>query len=60
MLQDLNKYRLLQMAPTLEHQVNAMVQIMNRYDWKKFVAVTTSIPGHDYFVEVCRRISSKK
>jgi len=43
-----------QLAPSLEHQVAAMIAIMVRYNWKKFAIVTSAIAGHDDFVQAVR------
>jgi len=43
-----------QLAPSLEHQVAAMIAIMYRYNWKKFAVVTSAIAGHDDFIQAVR------
>merc|ERR1719483_1061116 len=43
-----------QLAPSLEHQVSAMLAIMVRYNWKQFAVVTSDIAGHDDFIQAVR------
>ncbi|XP_071745795.1 glutamate receptor ionotropic, NMDA 2D isoform X2 [Lepeophtheirus salmonis] len=50
-----SKMRLqLQLAPSLEHQVAAMLSILVRYNWKQFSVVTSEIAGHDDFIQAVR------
>lgn len=44
----------LQLAPSLEHQVAAMLSILARYNWQQFSVVTSEIAGHDDFVQAVR------
>ena len=44
----------LQLAPSLEHQVAAMLSILIRYNWQQFSVVTSEIAGHDDFVQAIR------
>ena len=44
----------LQLAPSLEHQVAAMLSILARYNWRQFSVVTSEIAGHDDFVQAVR------
>ncbi|XP_076049036.1 glutamate receptor ionotropic, NMDA 2B-like [Oratosquilla oratoria] len=44
----------LQMAPSIEHQVSAMLSILGRYSWSKFAIVTSLIAGHNDFVQALR------
>ncbi len=44
----------LQLAPSLEHQVSAMLSILVRYGWKQFSVVTSEIAGHDDFIQAVR------
>ena len=44
----------LQLAPSLEHQVAAMLSILARYNWQQFSIVTSEIAGHDDFVQAVR------
>ena len=44
----------LQLAPSLEHQVAAMLAILARYNWQQFSIVTSEIAGHDDFVQAVR------
>ncbi|VDP29751.1 unnamed protein product, partial [Soboliphyme baturini] len=49
---NLNKYRLLQMAPSIDYQIAAMVKILQRYNWHKFAVVTSEIAGKDSYIEL--------
>ena len=44
----------LQLAPSLEHQVAAMLSILARYNWRQFSVVTSEIAGHDDFIQAVR------
>jgi ionotropic glutamate receptor NMDA 2B len=44
----------LQLAPSVDHQVSAMLSILNRYNWRQFGIVTSEIAGHDNFVQSVR------
>ena len=44
----------LQLAPSLEHQVAAMLSILVRYNWQQFSVVTSEIAGHDDFKQAVR------
>ena len=44
----------LQLAPSLEHQVAAMLSILARYNWQQFSVVTSEIAGHDDFIQAVR------
>ena len=44
----------LQLAPSIEHQVAAMLSILVRYNWQLFSVVTSEIAGHDDFVQSVR------
>ena len=44
----------LQLAPSVDHQVSAMLSIMDRYNWRQFGIVTSEIAGHDDFVQAVR------
>ncbi|XP_022235450.1 glutamate receptor ionotropic, NMDA 2B-like, partial [Limulus polyphemus] len=48
--------RILQLAPSMEHQAAAMLSILKRYLWHQFSIVTTLIGGHDDFVRAVRDI----
>lgn len=43
-----------QLAPSIEHQVAAMLSILERYKWHQFSVVTSQIAGHDDFVQAVR------
>merc|ERR1719367_420769 len=44
----------LQLAPSVEHQVAAMLSILVRYNWQQFSVVTSEIAGHDDFKQAVR------
>ena len=44
----------LQLAPSMEHQVAAMLSILVRYNWRQFSVVTSEIAGHDDFMGAVR------
>jgi glutamate receptor ionotropic, NMDA 2B len=44
----------LQLAPSIEHQAAAMLSILERYKWHQFSIVTSSIAGHDDFIQAVR------
>ncbi|XP_053211096.1 glutamate receptor ionotropic, NMDA 2B-like isoform X2 [Panonychus citri] len=46
--------RILQLAPSLEHQASAMLSIARRYSWHVFSIVTSTIGGHEDFVRAVR------
>ena len=49
----------LQLAPSLSHQVEALLSLLRRYGWRQFGVVTSDIAGHDDFVQAVReRIAS--
>lgn len=44
-----------QLAPSIEHQADAMLSILERYKWHQFSTVTSRIAGHDDFVQAVRQ-----
>lgn len=44
----------LQLAPGINHQVAALLSILDRYGWEQFGIVTSEIAGHDDFVQAVR------
>ncbi|CAL4171479.1 unnamed protein product [Meganyctiphanes norvegica] len=44
----------IQMAPSIHHQVAAMLSILERYEWHAFTIVTSMIAGHTDFVQTIR------
>lgn len=44
-----------QLAPSIEHQADAMLSILERYKWHQFSTVTSQIAGHDDFVQAVRQ-----
>ncbi|KAF1750823.1 hypothetical protein GCK72_017374 [Caenorhabditis remanei] len=66
---DLSPYRIIQMAPPIEHQARqeklefekkllrlfrAMLALLRRYNWPKFGVVTSEMAGNDRFVTAVR------
>ncbi|VDD93406.1 unnamed protein product [Enterobius vermicularis] len=47
---DPSAYRILQMAPPIEHQVRAMLALLKRYKWSKFGVVTSKSSGAKSFL----------
>ncbi|CAM1303375.1 GRIN2B (predicted) [Pycnogonum litorale] len=43
-----------QMAPTVKHQVAAMLTILNRYNWTQFSVLTSKVNGHHVFIQTVR------
>ncbi|VDM98173.1 unnamed protein product [Thelazia callipaeda] len=50
---DLTQYRILQMAPPIEHQIKAMIAILKRYNWPNFGIVRSKIAGSLDFLQLC-------
>lgn len=46
--------RILQLAPSMEHQASAMLSILRRYSWHTFSIVTSRIGGYDHFIRALR------
>ena len=44
----------IQLAPTIKHQVAAMLTLLQRYGWNYFSIVTGMIAGHRNFEQVCK------
>ncbi|XP_074647823.1 glutamate receptor ionotropic, NMDA 2B-like isoform X2 [Tubulanus polymorphus] len=42
-------------APSMAHQADAMINILRRYQWKAISVITSSIVGHDQFINTIRR-----
>ncbi|XP_035210254.1 glutamate receptor ionotropic, NMDA 2B-like, partial [Stegodyphus dumicola] len=51
--------KVLQMAPSVEHQAEAMLSILRRYSWHSFAVVTTKLGGHEDFVRALRDLIQK-
>ncbi|XP_013787492.1 glutamate receptor ionotropic, NMDA 2B-like, partial [Limulus polyphemus] len=52
--QRVSESRILQLAPSMEHQAAAMLGLLRRYFWHQFSIVTTLIGGHDDFIRAVR------
>lgn len=46
---------MVQMAPPIEHQIEAMIHILERYAWSKFAVVTSTVAGNRQFVNILRQ-----
>lgn len=46
--------RVLQLAPSVVHQVAAIFAILERYSWYQFAVITTNLGGHEDFVRAVR------
>ncbi|GFR24458.1 glutamate receptor ionotropic, NMDA 2B [Trichonephila clavata] len=51
--------KILQLAPSVEHQAEAMLSILRRYSWHSFAVITTQIGGHEDFVRAIRDLMQK-
>ncbi|KAK0408940.1 hypothetical protein QR680_004252 [Steinernema hermaphroditum] len=47
----LSEYRILQMAPPITHQIQAMIALLKRYNWPKFGIVTSKMAGSTEFLQ---------
>ncbi|CAJ0943025.1 unnamed protein product, partial [Mesorhabditis belari] len=50
-IKNLTPYRILQFAPPIEHQIQAMLALLNRYNWSKFGVVASNMAGSNEFIE---------
>lgn len=48
----------LQLAPTIKHQAQAILTLLERYGWHTFSIVTGTIAGHHNFIQVSLQSSS--
>lgn len=49
------KQRTLHLAPTVAHEAEAMLAIMQRYSWYSFSVVSSTLAGHDDFILALRQ-----
>lgn len=49
------KQRTLHLAPTVAHEAEAMLAILQRYSWYSFSVITTTLAGHDDFILALRQ-----
>lgn len=49
------KQRTLHLAPTVAHEAEAMLAILQRYSWYSFSVVSTTLAGHDEFILALRQ-----
>ncbi|KAI1291857.1 Glutamate receptor ionotropic, NMDA 2B [Halotydeus destructor] len=52
--QRVSESRILQLAPSVEHQATAMLSLLRRYSWHMFSILTSSIGGHGDFIRAVR------
>ncbi|GMS80596.1 hypothetical protein PENTCL1PPCAC_2771, partial [Pristionchus entomophagus] len=46
---DLSRYRIIQIAPPIEHQIRAMLALLERYNWTRFGVVCAKMGGDEQF-----------
>ncbi|KIH55615.1 hypothetical protein ANCDUO_14223 [Ancylostoma duodenale] len=51
---DLTPYRIIQMAPPIEHQIRAMIALLQRYSWSKFGVVCSQMADSSEFIKSVR------
>ncbi|KAH3869433.1 hypothetical protein DPMN_032600, partial [Dreissena polymorpha] len=51
--------RVLQIAPTINHQCEGMHRILSRYNWTDFAIVTTKITSNDDFISCMRSMVTR-
>ncbi|KAK6040018.1 hypothetical protein COOONC_22476 [Cooperia oncophora] len=51
---DLTPFRIIQMAPPIEHQIRAMIALLRRYSWSKFGVVCSQMAGSSEFIKSVR------
>ncbi|CAI4222997.1 unnamed protein product [Auanema sp. JU1783] len=51
---NLSSYRIIQLAPPIEHQIRAMIALLQRYNWSKFGIVTSDMAGSEQFLKSVR------
>ncbi|KJH51543.1 hypothetical protein DICVIV_02280 [Dictyocaulus viviparus] len=47
---DLTPFRIIQMAPPIEHQIRAMIALLQRYGWSKFGVICSQMAGAPEFI----------
>lgn len=52
---DLTPFRIIQMAPPIEHQIRAMIALLRRYSWSKFGVVCSQMSGSADFIKSVRQ-----
>ncbi|XP_067128444.1 glutamate receptor ionotropic, NMDA 2B-like [Centruroides vittatus] len=52
--QRISESTLLQLAPSINHQLKAVLSILRRYSWNKFSLLTSEINGHNDFIRALR------
>ncbi|XP_046372602.1 glutamate receptor ionotropic, NMDA 2A-like isoform X2 [Haliotis rufescens] len=53
-LHTMQEARTLQIAPTIQHQTQAMLKLLTRYNWTDFAVVTSEVAGHQDFIASIR------
>lgn len=45
-------FRIIQMAPPIQHQIRAMLALLKRYNWSRFGVVATKMAGSKQFLKI--------
>uniref|UniRef100_A0AC34QH57 Uncharacterized protein n=1 Tax=Panagrolaimus sp. JU765 TaxID=591449 RepID=A0AC34QH57_9BILA len=53
----LSEYRILQLAPPIEHQIRAMIALLKRYNWSRFGVVTSKMAGSKQFLKSVQELT---
>jgi hypothetical protein len=56
-MQNLTTHRMLQLAPSIDQQISAMIALLARYKWNKVAVVTSGIAGWKHFQSAWKRRS---
>lgn len=46
---------ILEFAPSIDHQVQALLAVLRRYDWPAFSIVTSELSGYKDFLNLLRQ-----
>uniref|UniRef100_A0A914QW95 Receptor ligand binding region domain-containing protein n=1 Tax=Panagrolaimus davidi TaxID=227884 RepID=A0A914QW95_9BILA len=52
----MSEFRVLQMAPPIEHQIKAMIALLKRYNWSRFGVVTSKMAGSKQFLKAVQEL----
>ena len=47
----MSEFRILQLAPPIEHQIQAMIALLKRYNWSRFGVVMSKMAGSKQFLK---------
>uniref|UniRef100_A0A7E4ULG2 Glutamate receptor n=2 Tax=Panagrellus redivivus TaxID=6233 RepID=A0A7E4ULG2_PANRE len=53
----MSEFRVLQMAPPVEHQIRAMIALLKRYNWSRFGVVTSKMAGSKQFLKTVNELT---